>query len=164
MLRDGNFGGRPESPTCQTSPAKPPLWHWCGEVAPAHRRAYGGLGCAERSLLLSHRSGTAAPLQSDKCVPPQWRRAQGRRLQERVETRRPSACCLWPRLRHGPAPVKAGSLPSSVVTANRESRSTTSHATAVAPSSVCVCLRYIFRPGGMHVAPCGGGVGRRLFF
>ena len=47
-------------------------------------------------------------------------RVQGRRLQERVETRRPSACCPWPRLRHGPAPVKAGSLPSGVVAANRE--------------------------------------------
>ena len=84
-----------------------------------------GLGCAERRLRLLRRCGAA-------------RAASRAHQQERVETRRPSACCLRPRLKHRPAPAKAGSLLSGVVAANREDRRAATRAAAVA-SSVCAC-------------------------
>ena len=157
MPRDGDFGRRPESPTrcsmarCAASVATAWLWNagpsasawWIGlcRATPAPPRNSGG------SRTLTRRAAVVATLT----------RAA---VQERVETRHPSACCIRPRLRHGPAPARAGSRLSGVVTANRESRSAASCAAIVA-ASVRVCP---IGPGGMHVAPCGVGVSRRLCF
>ena len=157
MPRDGDFGRRPESPTrCSmarfaASVATAWLWNagpsasawWIGlcRATPAPPRNSGG------SRTLTRRAAVVATLT----------RAA---VQERVETRHPSACCIRPRLRHGPAPAKAGSRLSGVVIANRESRSAASCAAIVA-ASVRVCP---IGPGGMHVAPCGVGVSRRLCF
>ena len=85
---------------------------------------------------------------------------------ERVETRHPPACCLWPRSRHRPAAAKAVSLLSGVVPANRECRSATR--LCYRCGDECVCLPNWVRR--MRVAPCGEvchvcygeGVGRRL--
>ena len=64
-----------------------------------------------------------------------------------------------PRLRHRPAPARAGSLHSSVVAANREDRRAATWAAAVA-LSVRACPA--IGPGWVHVAPRGGGVSRRF--
>ena len=128
MLQGGDFGRRPESPACQA----PPVWR----RAPTHRRARGGLGCAERRPLLCYRCGNGRALASARATAVATRaRAH---LRERVETRHPPACCLWPRSRHRPAAAKAVSLRSGVMPANREYRSAASCAAIVA-TSVCAC-------------------------
>jgi len=91
MLRDGNFGRRPESPVLQTPRAEPPLWH--GIAAP--RQPTGG----RIGIGLCRATPAAAPPLWSSSAPDTARaaavatRARAHQ-QERVETRRPSACCL----------------------------------------------------------------------
>ena len=101
-----------------------------------HQRTRGGLGCAERRPLLCYRCGNGGALASTRATAVATRaRAH---LRERVETRHPPACCLWPRSRHRPAAAKAVSLLSGVVPANRECRSATR--LCYRCGDECVCL------------------------
>lgn len=135
MLRDGNFGRRPDSPVLQTPRAEPPLWHGiAASRQPTGGRTGIGLCRATPAAAPPLWSGSALDAARAAAVATRARAHQ----QERVETRRPSACCLRPRLKHRPAPAKAGSLLSGVVAANREDRRAATRAAAVA-SSVCAC-------------------------
>lgn len=135
MLRDGNFGRRPESPVLQTPRAEPPLWH---SVAASRQPTGGRTGIG----LCRATPAAAPPLWSGSALDAARAAAVATRArahqQERVETRRPSACCLRPRLKHRPAPAKAGSLLSGVVAANREGRRAAARAAAVASSVSCL--------------------------
>ena len=135
MLRDGNFGRRPESPVLQTPRAEPPLWH---SVAVSRQPTGGRTGIG----LCRATPAAAPPLWSCSALDAARAAAVATRArahqQERVETRRPSACCLRPRLKHRPAPAKAGSLLSGVVAANREGRRAAARAAAVASSVSCL--------------------------
>ena len=119
-VRDGNIGRRPESPVLRALHAAPPLWRDTAALRqPTGGRKGIGLCRATPAAALPLWSSSAFDIVRAAAVAMHANAHQ----RERVETRRPSACCLWPRLRHRPAPSKEGSLHSGVVAANRESRS-----------------------------------------
>jgi len=117
MLRGGDFGGRPESPTRRMLPAELPQWHG------SWRRRAGSPADEWRIGLRRATPAAEPPLWhgslSIQRVLPLWRCVRERELRERVETRHPPACCLRPRSRHRPAAAKAVFLHSELVLANR---------------------------------------------
>ena len=149
-LRGGDFGRRPESPTRHPAARCAAPWQRRGGRIPVHRQARGGLGCAERHPRCCAATWQQPRSRANACCDVATRaRAH---LRERVETRHPPACCLWPRSRHRPASAKAVSLRSSVMPANRECRSA---ATCAATwQRVCVPAFLVRR---VRVASCGGG-------
>ena len=158
MLRQGNYGGRPESPARQIPST---LSHRSGTarggVTLAHWRACGlelstgmGLDRTVRRRLLGHRCGSEAlPLQR---VPPQWRRVCG----SATAGTRNDETSLGASLRYRLAAGKPVPLLSELALANRGYRAPRACATAVATSArVPVgCMRLLWRGSAVgHLFP-----------